>query len=319
MGLALIRFARGAHAAWGALEGEVIVTPAGWQGWTTGALMALPLDELTAALEDPRCERVPLDQVSLLSPITPNQQLIFQMGNYHSHLREVGVRDTHAARNVFFAKAASSLAPPRGQVRQPEAVALLDYEVELGLVMGGSLTAPTDIAAGELHRYVRAVTLVNDISARDAQIADAQYYLGKSHRGFCPVGPWLMVLEKAEFDQLEHLRLRLWVNGTLRQDANTSDMVHRPHVSLSQLSRAIDLNPGDLLATGTPGGCAIRAPRIGVQKLLNLLPDRVKLAGFVRAQLRSGRYLKAGDVITASITTADGRSWSGEQRTEVVA
>jgi 2-keto-4-pentenoate hydratase/2-oxohepta-3-ene-1,7-dioic acid hydratase in catechol pathway len=164
---------------------------------------------------------------------------------------------------------------------------------------------------------VRALVLVNDISARDPQIADGQYFLSKSHRGFCRVGPWLHVLEVGEWERLWPLRLRLWVNDTLRQDATTQDMVHLPHETLSRLSDAIDLEPGDLLATGTPGGCAVRAPRRCVQQVLGLLPSAWVQAAFVGAQARSGRYLKPGDRLRSQVLSGDGRSICGAQELEI--
>ena len=245
--------------------------------------------------------------------------MTFQVGNYRSHLREVGVSNPDAAPNVFFSKAVSALTGPQDALHMPDGVRLLDYEVELGLVMGRHVDRSVTVAAHQLSHFVAGLVLVNDISARDLQIADGQYFHGKSHRGFCPVGPYLVLLEETEFSLLDQLQLRLWVNGELRQSSSVRDMVHAPPAALTHLSAAIDLHPGDLIATGTPGGCAIRAPKVAIQKLLNLLPDRMKLRGFIAAQARSGRYLKVGDIVTAAIATPNGEIDLGTQRTEVLA
>jgi 2,4-didehydro-3-deoxy-L-rhamnonate hydrolase len=319
MSLALVRFRQGQQWAWGCVSGDKVHAPQSWRGMSTGAIVGRGVDLLRRELHDPIVGVHALIDLDLLAPVTAHQQLIFQVGNYRSHLQEVGVRNFQQAPNAYFSKASSALAPPTGCVTRPPGVRLLDYEVELGLIIGQPMYATTQVKAQALGAYVAGLVMVNDISARDPQIADGQYFHSKSHRGFCPVGPLLILLDRGDWQLLNQLRLRLWVNGKLRQDALLSDMVHPPHTSLSRLTQAINLHPGDLLATGTPGGCAIRAPSVGLQKLMNLLPDRIKFKGFVNAQARSGRYLKDGDVMTCHIGTSDGRIDLGRQSVEVVA
>lgn len=262
--------------------------------------------------------RMPTDTpLAPLSPVTARQQLIFQLGNFHSHLREIGVRDTASVRNVFFAKAASSIAPPAGALRRPPEVALLDYEIEVGLVLRRATSAPIDIGEEQLPDWVAGLAMVNDVSARDAQLRDGQYFRGKSFRGFCPVGPALVLLEGDDWKRLDELRLTLKVNGEVRQDCLFGDRVHPPHRSLSELSRFMDFDAGDLLATGTPGGCAIRAPALWIQRLLGLVPDELRWRLFIGRQAASGRYLKAGDRIEATVATADGALDLGRQFLEV--
>jgi 2-keto-4-pentenoate hydratase/2-oxohepta-3-ene-1,7-dioic acid hydratase in catechol pathway len=319
MTLSLVRFQSETHWRWGVRQGDRLLSHAAWAGLSTGEIVGLGLPALRAAAGGGGCTACDLSQVRILPPITRHQQLTFQVGNYRSHLREVGVSNPDAAPNVFFSKAVSALTGPQDALRKPVGVRLLDYEVELGLVMGRHVDRPVTVAAQQLSQFVAGLVLVNDISARDAQIADGQYFHSKSHRGFCPVGPYLVLLDESEFALVDQLQLRLWVNGELRQSSSVRDMVHPPPAALTHLSAAIDLHPGDLIATGTPGGCAIRAPKVAIQKLLNLLPDRVKLRGFIAAQARSGRYLKAGDVVTAAIATPNGEIDLGIQRTEVLA
>lgn len=252
-----------------------------------------------------------------LSPVTARQQLIFQLGNFHTHLREIGVRDTASVRNVFFAKAPSSLAPASGTLKCPPEVRLLDYEIELGLVLRRDARGPIDVDAAQIGDWVAGLTIVNDVSARDVQLRDGQYFRGKSFRGFCRVGPLLLLLEHRDWQRLDELRLTLAVNGQTRQDCLFSDRVHPPHRALSDLSRFMDFETGDLLATGTPGGCAIRAPALWVQRLFGLLPEDVRWRMFLGRQATSRRYLKAGDRIEASIFTADGALELGRQILEV--
>lgn len=317
MSLDLIRFATPTGFAWGVVQGDEASAPDLWHNEPTGRLMARSLEELKQEWTSTPVRNHRLDQLELLAPITANQQLLFQLGNYYSHLREVGMPAKPRPRNVIFSKASSSLAPGHGAIARPADVRLLDFEVELGLVIGRPVRGPQRFDAAGLPGVVRALVLVNDISARDPQIADGQYFLSKSHRGFCRVGPWLHVLEVGEWERLWPLRLRLWVNDTLRQDATTQDMVHLPHETLSRLSDAIDLEPGDLLATGTPGGCAVRAPRRCVQQVLGLLPSAWVQAAFVGAQARSGRYLKPGDRLRSQVLSGDGRSICGAQELEI--
>lgn len=318
MSLDLVRFATPRGFAWGVVQGDEVSAPELWHNQPTGGLMARSLQELKQEWASTPVRSHRLEQLELLAPITANQQLLFQLGNYYSHLREVGMPAHPRPRNVIFSKASSSLAPGHGAITRPAHVRLLDFEVELGLVIGRPIRGPQRFDAAGLPGVVRALVLVNDISARDLQVADGQYFLSKSHRGFCRVGPWLHVLEDGPWERLWPLQLRLWVNGTLRQDATTQDMVHLPHETLSRLSEVIDLEPGDLLATGTPGGCAVRAPHRCIQQALGLLPSAWVHAAFVGAQARSGRYLKPGDRLRAQVFSGDGRSICGAQDLEVV-
>jgi 2-keto-4-pentenoate hydratase/2-oxohepta-3-ene-1,7-dioic acid hydratase in catechol pathway len=318
MRLDLVRFATPRGFAWGVVQGDEVSAPELWHNLPTGGLMARSLQELKQEWASTPVRSHRLAQLELLAPITANQQLLFQLGNYYSHLREVGMPAHPRPRNVIFSKAASSLAPGHGAITRPADVRLLDFEVELGLVIGRPVRGPQRLDAAGLPGVVRALVLVNDISARDSQVADGQYFLSKSHRGFCRVGPWLHVLEDRPWERLWPLQLRLWVNGTLRQDATTQDMVHLPHETLSRLAEVIDLEPGDLLATGTPGGRAVRAPHRCIQQALGLLPSAWGHAAFVGDQARSGRYLKPGDRLRAQVFTDDGQSICGGQDLEVV-
>jgi 2-keto-4-pentenoate hydratase/2-oxohepta-3-ene-1,7-dioic acid hydratase in catechol pathway len=139
----------------------------------------------------------------------------------------------------------------------------------------------------------------------------------KSYPTFTPTGPRLALLDPKDFPRLAGLRLRLWVNGELRQDGTAADMITRPAATLTLLARFQPLDPGDLLLTGTPGGTALQAPPAVIEKMGDLLPTPLKWRVFFSRQERNPAYLKAGDQITASITVADGTLDLGTQRVAI--
>jgi 2-keto-4-pentenoate hydratase/2-oxohepta-3-ene-1,7-dioic acid hydratase in catechol pathway len=156
------------------------------------------------------------------------------------------------------------------------------------------------------------------ISARDVQIPQMQFFKGKSYRGFCPLGPHLAVLERGEFAYLDQLTLTLAVNGEMRQHDETRNLVYKPAESIEELTTFSDVSPGDVLLTGTPSGCALRVPPPLLRKLMQLvLPERKFWATFRAMQAKRPQYLKPGDVVTATIASADRVIDLGEQRIEV--
>ncbi len=173
------------------------------------------------------------------------------------------------------------------------------------------------VSDATLHKYVAALVIANDVSARQIQLVKTQFYEAKSYPNFTPAGPWLALVGAAELARLATLRLTLSVNGEVRQDALASDMIVSPARALTALSKFQPLAPGDLLLTGTPGGTALQAPPKAVEKLAGLLPPATKWKMFFQRQARNRRYLRDGDVITASIA-ADGDLDLGTQRSTVV-
>ncbi len=252
----------------------------------------------------------------LLSPVTAPCRVVAQMVNYRSHAKDSGF-NPDAVPPTFFRKASSSITGPHATVKRPAHVSLLDYEVELGLVFGGDLTLGTAVTEGSLHRYVAGLVITDDVSARDVQLPKGQFYESKSYPTFTPVGPRLVLLDPGEFAHLDRLRLRLWVNGDLRQDRTVADMIVRPDRALTLLARFQALAPGDLLLTGTPGGTALKAPAKPLEIIGNLLPPAVKWKTFLARQAKNPAFLQHGDVVTASIATDDGAVDLGAQRTLV--
>lgn len=160
--------------------------------------------------------------------------------------------------------------------------------------------------------------IVNDYSARDVQIPQMQFYKGKSFRTFGPVGPWLCLLDVADFARLGSLRLTLAVNGEVRQDDSTANLVHGPAETLAEMSGVHDFAPGDLIATGTPAGCALSIPKPAVLRIVGLFGEAARWRMFDKVQAKRAQYLKAGDLVESRIRSDDGTIDLGTQRNRIV-
>jgi 2-keto-4-pentenoate hydratase/2-oxohepta-3-ene-1,7-dioic acid hydratase in catechol pathway len=174
------------------------------------------------------------------------------------------------------------------------------------------------VTDADLARYVAALVVADDVSARQIQLVKTQFYESKSYPTFTPVGPWLTLVDAADLARLGSLRLTLRVNGEVRQDSTAADMIVRPAQSLSLLSRFQPMSPGDLLLTGTPGGTALKAPAKIAGTIAGLLPPATQWKLFFGREAGNPRYLRDGDVITAAIASPDGQLDLGTQRTTVV-
>ena len=178
-----------------------------------------------------------LSEVTLLAPV-PHPGTIYAIGrNYAAHAAEMG--NEAPEQPIVFVKVAGSVAPPGGPVRCPEVVRRLDYEGELAIVMG---------SGGAIGGYCVA----DDVSARDLQGREPQWTRAKGADTFCPFGPWVTTAD--EVPDAGSLGLRTWVNGDLRQDANTSDLVFGCDELVAFIGQTCTLQPGDLILTGTPNG-----------------------------------------------------------------
>src|SRR5208337_2116342 len=241
-----ISLARTAEAWW-------VVTPAGLArldlaAATTGKLLA-DRAALNAAIGAAQAaapqDAVPVESVELLSPVTAPARVVAQAVNYRSHAIDSGF-DPDTVPPAFFRKASHSITGPAGDIIRPAGVGFLDYEVELGLVIGADLPVGSTVTEADLARYVAALVVTDDISARQIQLVKTQFYESKSYPTLTRLGS---------------LRLTLRVNGEVRQDNTVAaDMLVRPARALTLLSRFQPLAPGDLLLTGTPGGTALKAP-----------------------------------------------------------
>ena len=309
-------------------DGWWAVTPAGLvrlglAAPTTAGLLAdravlyeaIDAAQATAAAA-PR-DAVPAESVDLLSPVTAPARVVAQAVNYRSHAADSGF-DPDAVPPAFFRKASHSITGPAGDIIRPDAVGFLDYEVELGLVIGANLPVGTTVTDADLARYVAALVVANDVSARQIQLVKTQFYESKSYPTFTPVGPWLTLVDACDLARLDSLRLTLSVNGEVRQDATAADMIVHPARALTLLSRFQPMAPGDLLLTGTPGGTALKAPGKITGTLAWLLPPATRWKLFFGQQAANPRYLRDGDVITATIASPDGHLDLGTQRNTVI-
>ena len=223
-------------------------------------------------------EPVPLEAVELQAPLPIPRRNIFCVGrNYHAHAKELSgsVFKNNTANPegwpIVFTKVPECVIGPRDPVRLPgDAVSTqIDYEAELAVVIG---KAGRNIARADAMSHVFGYTIVNDVTARDVQMRHQQWDLGKSFDSFCPMGPWIVSADALDGART---RVRCWVNGELRQDGQTADLIFDIPTLIETCSRGITLYPGDVIATGTPAGVGM---------------------GF-----SPPRYLKAGDVVRIEI------------------
>ncbi|MEV6348771.1 fumarylacetoacetate hydrolase family protein [Actinoplanes sp. NPDC051851] len=314
MSVNLIRYESGDGARWGVLRGDLVLPlPAAYV--STADVLADRAEAARTLLADADAPGLPRDGLRLLPPV-PDARILCQGANYRSHMIESGMNPDRAF-NMLFTKSTASLTGPEGEIVRPGHVRLLDYEVELGIVLGAPITGPVTVTDDDLDTYVGAFVLADDVSARDVQLPQGQWYKGKSYPTFCPAGPYLCVPGPGEVHRWRELRLTLSVNGTLRQDSLAGDMVFGPAATLTELSGLERLDVGDLILTGTPGGCALRPPGAAAQRLAGLLPEEKRWELFVTTQSRSSAYLRPGDLVEASIRTADGSLDLGVQRHRV--
>jgi len=186
------------------------------------------------------------------------------------------------------------------------------------MVIGRDIPVGTSISESNLSDFVAGLVVTNDVSARDIQLPQTQFYEAKSYPTFTPVGPALVLLEGDELKRFGDLRLRLRVNGDLRQDRLVEgDMLYKPLQALQSLARFQDLAAGDLILTGTPAGTALSAPPKPVEIIGNLLPPAVKWKAFFKRQAGNPKYLRDGDLVEASVATDDGAIDLGAQRNTV--
>jgi 2-keto-4-pentenoate hydratase/2-oxohepta-3-ene-1,7-dioic acid hydratase in catechol pathway len=314
MALHVLHYRHHGRAQWGVVAIGAITPIPGEFKTTAEFIEANPVERLSV-LSDPMLSE---SEVQWLSPVTANQQFICQGANYRQHMIESGMDPDVKKFNMIFTKATSCIVPADSRLVKPKEVQFLDYEIELGLILKRDVTSRETVTDENVHDYVAGAVIVNDYSARDIQIPQMQFYKGKSYRTFGPVGPYLCLLEKHDLPKLKELVLTLTVNGTVRQNDSTAGLVYGPAETLTELSGIHDLRTGDLLATGTPAGCALIIPSPEKQRAAAQLPEAEKWRLFLKMQADRPQYLRAGDVVEASIASRDGSIDLGVQRNVVV-
>ena len=191
----------------------------------------------TGIVPQPAIGEWALSEVTLMAPIA-DPGTVYAIGqNYAAHVAEIGAERPEAP--IVFVKVRGAVAPPGGPIRCPEVVRRLDYEGELVVVIG---------AEGRIGGYC----IADDVTARDLQGREPQWTRAKGADTFCPYGPWITTAD--EVPDPGDLRLRTWVNGELRQDSSTGDLIFGCQELVDFIAQTCTLAPGDLILTGTPSG-----------------------------------------------------------------
>lgn len=218
---------------------------------TTPAL----LDEIESIITDNASAWVPMESVKLLAPIPyPRRNVICLGKNYEEHAREIKmtkISDTGIPKApIYFTKTASPAIAHGDEIRFTwENTSQVDYEVELAVVIGKQ---GVNIKPDQAQDYIWGYTIVNDVSARDLQGKHIQWYKGKSLDTFCPMGP--AIVHKKALPYPVELNIQCSINGELRQNSNTRNMIFNIPYIISDLSQGMTLKPGDIICTGTPSG-----------------------------------------------------------------
>lgn len=197
-------------------------------------------------LKDP----IPLTELSILPVVAPSKIICAGM-NYRAHAAEIGFPVPEEP--VFFLKAPTAVIGSGQPILAPRGAGRVDYEGELALVVGRQCRG---ITPGDVPAHIFGYTCANDVTARDQQRRDGLFGRCKSYDTFCPVGPWI----ETDLPDTSNLTVRTLVNGEVRQQGNTADMLFSPHEVVSAISRVMTLLPGDLILTGTPVGIGPLAP-----------------------------------------------------------
>ena len=210
----------------------------------------------------------PLAKAKLRAPIAHPNKITCIGLNYADHAREGGQEPPPAP--IFFLKSHNTICGPGDPIKLPPNSTQVDYEAEFAVVIG---KRGSRIAESDAHKYIAGYTILHDVSARDMQFADKQWYRGKSCDTFAPTGPWIVTPD--EIPDPHSLRISLTLNGQTMQDSNTSNLIFKVPFLISYLSQSVTWEVGDLISTGTPPG-----------------------VGFAR---KPPVFMKAGDTVSVSV------------------
>ena len=262
------RFKRNGQAQYGLVEpfaGHDVIT----------RLLVTPPEEAGGDLESlhtRRIDQIAFGDAQLLPPMRPSK-IVCVGRNYREHASELGHEVPQEP--LLFFKPPSALLSPGGTVLRPKISQRVDYEGELGVVMGKTCYQPA--AEEDVRTYLLGYTCVNDVTARDLQNKDGQWARAKGFDTFCPVGP----LVTDEIDPWTGIGVETRVNGGVRQQGNTSDFIFALDVIIRHIAQAMTLFPGDLIATGTPAGVGpvvagdvVEVSVEGVGTLRNVIADQ---------------------------------------------
>ncbi len=218
--------------------------------------------------KSPKGLLVPLAKAKLRAPIAHPNKITCIGLNYADHAREGGHEPPAAP--IFFLKSHNTICGPGDAIKLPPNSTQVDYEAELAVVIG---KRGSRISEADAHQYIAGYTILHDVSARDMQFGDKQWFRGKSCDTFAPTGPWIVTPD--ELTDPHNLRISLTLNGETLQDSNTSNLIFKVPFLISYLSQSVTWEVGDLISTGTPPG-----------------------VGFAR---KPPLFMKAGDSVSVSV------------------
>ena len=262
----------------GVLSGEKVL-PLPWPD--VKALVESGLESASEAAA--AAAAIPLAEVTLLAPLLRPGKIVAIGLNYLDHCLEQG--KTPPERPTIFTKFSTAVNHPGGEIRwDPSLTQMVDYEAELAVVIGKRAYR---VSEEDAYDYVAGYTCLNDVSARDLQRGDKQWVRGKSLDTFAPMGPVLVTAD--ELPDPHGLAIRCWVNGELRQESNTDQLIHTVPKLIAFCSHAFTLEPGDIITTGTPGGVGVYSePPVFLKPGDEIV---VEIESIGRLQNRVGPYL----------------------------
>lgn len=246
----LIRFSDESAPRWGVEQADVVVP-------LDGLREEISLPELASegylnvleAEVDATSGSIPRDSVRALAPVPRPGKIVCVGLNYHDHAEEQN--EEVPERPLLFGKAPTAVTNPNAPIVHPTDIDQLDYEVELGVVIGRTAK---NVDAGAAHEYIAGYTAMNDVSGRDAQFEDEQWFRGKSYDTFGPMGPTLVPEPYLDPNSLDVV---CRVNGDTMQSSNTEQFIFNVDELVEYISHAMTLRPGDVISTGTPGGVGV--------------------------------------------------------------
>ena len=258
----LARYIHKNEESYGVLKDETVISlpnlatglqatlPASMEEFVTlGQIAQVTVESLLAIADEELIEKlsIPMSQVQLLAPIKSPPKILCLGWNYVDHAAETKTAPPEDP--VVFMKPHTAIIGPDEKIVKRPFVKELDYEGELAIVMGKKAK---DVPESEALKYVFGYTILNDVSARDFQFKDKQWTRGKGFDTFAPTGP--CIVTRDQLHDLSNLQIRTWVNGELRQNGTTHDMLFNIPQIIYHLSRVMTLEPCDIIATGTPSG-----------------------------------------------------------------
>ncbi len=204
-------------------------------------------------------QRIPLAEVKVLAPIPRPGKFLGIALNYADHISETKLDKPEYP--MFFTKQSSCVIANGEEIHRPVVSEKLDYEGELAIIIGKRCK---HVPLQQAHQVIAGYTIVNDVSVRDWQIRSPTWTLGKSFDTHGPMGPWMVTAD--EIADPHNLNIKTWIDDELRQDSNTKHMIFNCYEIISYLTQAMTLEPGDVIATGTPSGVGVKMKPRGYMK-----------------------------------------------------